>query len=173
MGLDEILDDQSFGTGIHNLNIGPGGIKSATWRRQTSLANFKPLLKFYSMSNKNVWSNSSTNNGLITPLPNDINILTLENWGENEILLRLENLNEIYPVQLKNKIMNIFHPRIFKKCHVVNLTGQHMIEITYRKSCNNVTLAPLEIRTFVLSWWKLYKWGCIGLNKWFSSCFTF
>ena len=150
MGVDEILDDQSVGTGIHKLNIGPGGIKSATWRRQSSLASFKPLLKLYSMS-ENVWFNSS-HNGLITPLPNDINILTLEKWGENEILLRLENRNEIYPVQLKPEVINIFHPRIFKKCHVVNLTGQHTIEITYRKSCNNITLAPLEIRTFVLSW---------------------
>ena len=48
MGVDEVLDDQTFGFGTHTINIGPKGKDSATWRRQATLANFKPLLKLYS-----------------------------------------------------------------------------------------------------------------------------
>ena len=122
MGLDEVLDDQSFGFGTHNLKIGPGGIKSARWRRQKSLALFKPLLKLYSLPNVLLSNNIQT--GLVEPLPNDINILTLEKWSENEILMRLENLNEISNVIVKPDVINILQPRTFKKCQVVNLIGQ-------------------------------------------------
>ena len=48
MGVDEILDDQTFGFGTHTIKIGSRRKESATWRRQTSLAIFKPLLKLYS-----------------------------------------------------------------------------------------------------------------------------
>ena len=48
MGVDEVLDDQTFGFGTHTINVGPKGKDSATWRRQATLANFKPLLKLYS-----------------------------------------------------------------------------------------------------------------------------
>ena len=122
MGLDEVLDDQSFGFGTHNLKIGPGGLKSARWRRQKSLALFKPLLKFYSSPNDLMSNNILP--GLVEALPNDINILTLEKWSENEILVRLENLNEISDVTVKPDVINILQPRTFKKCQVVNLIGQ-------------------------------------------------
>ena len=122
MGLDEVLDDQSFGFGTHHLKIGPGGLKSARWRRQKSLALFKPLLKLYSLPNVLLSNNIQT--GLVEPLPNDINILTLEKWSENEILMRLENLNEISNVIVKPDVINILQPRTFKKCQVVNLIGQ-------------------------------------------------
>ena len=122
MGLDEVLDDQSFGFGTHNLKIGPGGLKSARWRRQKSLALFKPLLKLYSSPNDQLSNDIQT--GLVEPLANDINILTLEKWSENEILVRLENLNEISDVIVKPDVINILQPRTFKKCQVVNLIGQ-------------------------------------------------
>ena len=122
MGLDEVLDDQSFGFGTHNLKIGPGDIKSARWRRQKSLALFKPLLKLYS-SPSDLLSNN-IQKGLVEPLPIDINILTMEKWSENEILVRLENLNEISDVTVKPDVINILQPRTFKKCQVVNLIGQ-------------------------------------------------
>ena len=127
MGLDEVLDDQSFGFGTHNLKIGPGGLKSARWRRQKSLALFKPLLKLYSSPNDQLSNDFQT--GLVEPLANDINILTLEKWSENEILVRLENLNEISDVIVKPDVINILQPRTFKKCQVVNLIGQPHSEL--------------------------------------------
>ena len=157
MGLDEVLDDQSFGFGTHNLKIGPGGLKSARWRRQKSLALFKPLLKLYSSPNDQLSNDFQT--GLVEPLANDINILTLEKWSENEILVRLENLNEISDVIVKPDVINILQPRTFKKCQVVNLIGQPVDfqmdfqeMFHHRKSCKNITLAPLEIKSFLLSW---------------------
>ena len=127
MGLDEVLDDQSFGFGTHNLKIGPGGLKSARWRRQKSLAIFKPLLKLYSSPN-DLLSND-IHPGLVKPLPNDINILTMEKWSGNEIFIRLENLNEISDVTVKPDVINILQPKIFKKCQVVNLIGQPHSEL--------------------------------------------
>jgi hypothetical protein len=157
MGLDEVLDDKTFGFGTHNLKIGPGGIKSARWRRQKNLALFKPLLKLYSSPNNSLSNNIQTR--LVEPLSNDINILTMEKWSENEILLRLENLNEMNNVTVTPDVINILQPRTYKKCQVVNLIGQPVDfqmdfqeMFRHRKSCKNITLAPLEIKSFLLSW---------------------
>ena len=69
---------------------------------------------------------NSIQKGLIKPLPDGINILTLEKWKDNEILLRLENLNEMEEVKIEPEITKIFHPKTFRKCRVVNLVGQPM-----------------------------------------------
>ena len=110
----------------------------------------------FSIKTGNKWQiTNSAQEGLVKSLPHGINILTLEKWGVNEILLRLENLNEMKTVKIESDFLKILHPQSFKECHIVNLVGQPMmtgINNAHRKSCKNITLVPLEIKTFLLSW---------------------
>lgn len=67
--------------------------------------------------------------GLNKPLPSNINILTLEPWGDNTILLRLEHILEVtddlkfsVPVTVNLNVSNLKNVKYTHKC-IVNIPG--------------------------------------------------
>ena len=74
-------------------------------------------------------------------------------------MLRLQNINDNQNAKAKlPDIKTILQPNKFKKCHEVNLVGQPLKKKNNtnigkkNQSCVNITLQPLEIKTFILSW---------------------
>ena len=75
-------------------------------------------------------------------------------------MLRLQNINDIQNAKAQlPDIKTILQPNKFKKCHEVNLVGQSLKKKNnttnmgmMNGSCVNITLQPLEIKTFILSW---------------------
>lgn len=143
MGLDEPLDDKKFVFGSHQLHI--SNEDAEIWRTRQTLALFKPLLKLYSKETNIPPSYSH----LFENLPQGLNLLSFEKWSNSSILLRIENKSK------QNKILpdpsTLFRSKTFRKCQKVNLIGQELSKDD--EDCDKqMTLAPLEIKSFLLSW---------------------
>lgn len=80
-------------------------------------------------------------------LPQNVNVLSLEKWSNNHVLLRLENLSETEPVEALPDVQTLFPSIIVKKCQIANLAGIPAGDLP----CANTALGPLEIKTFLLS----------------------
>ena len=107
-------------------------------------------------------------------LPNYVEMISLDQWKNNGvIMLRLQNIiddnnnpndnnDTDTNLALLPDIKTILQPNRFNKCQEVNLVGQPLKQNntttimgqkqTNLVSCVNITLQPLEIKTFILSW---------------------
>jgi hypothetical protein len=159
-GVNEALDDGSFAAGTHQILISNLPQIGQTWRGIQAQKIFKPLLQLYGKPvNAKL---PAAFQSLTNPLPAALNILSLENWGQNEVLLRLEHIFEPsttrdQPVLKLPDLTQFLTPYTFKKCKLVNLVGQELkLEEKENNSdsdsCRNLTLEPFEIKTFLLSW---------------------
>lgn len=101
-GVGEALNETDYGRGLiargkHYLLIGPNNQQSKVEERRLQLEILLSGWKFFSTEMGAVSETSTDVNGVfsaLSSLPDDINILTLEPWNNNEILLRLENILE-------------------------------------------------------------------------------
>lgn len=99
-GVGEALNETKYGRGLtargkHYLLIGPNVKQSIVNERRLQLEVLLPHWKFF--STESIIEARSDVNKLfsgLSSLPDDINIMTLEPWSNNEILLRLENILE-------------------------------------------------------------------------------
>lgn len=99
-GVGEALNETEFGRGLtsrgqHYLLIGANTKQTKINERRLQLEVLLPHWKFF--STESVSGPKSDVNKLFSAfssLPDDVNILTLEPWNENQILLRLENIIE-------------------------------------------------------------------------------
>ncbi|XP_037910288.1 lysosomal alpha-mannosidase isoform X2 [Hermetia illucens] len=106
-GVEEALNETAFGSGLivrgqHYLVLGPptGGIPS-TKAQERFLQMEKLLPNWLFFSNADQWSYSEWRSnlsniglGISQSLPQNINLMTLEPWHTNEILLRFEHILE-------------------------------------------------------------------------------
>lgn len=107
-GVGEALNEIHNGIGLiargkHYLLIGPNTKETIVNERRLQL---EVLLSGWSFFSTGTNVNESNINGNelfseLSSLPDDVNILTLEPWNDNEILMRLENILE------KNEVSNI------------------------------------------------------------------
>lgn len=119
------------------------------------------------------WKQSFT--GLSRELPNNVHLLTLENWKQNQILLRLEHFYESTDETELSRPVNVSLDKLFIPFSILNVTEMNLAanevigktkrfhwetnetvceesvnsEITVNKL--NVRLSPQQIRTFVLT----------------------
>lgn len=99
-GVGEALNETHYGRGLiaggkHYLLIGPNTKDSIVNERKLQLEVLLPHWKFF--SSESVTGLKTDVNKLfsaVSSLPEQVNILTLEPWNENEVLLRIENIVE-------------------------------------------------------------------------------
>ena len=179
LGVSEPLDDKTLAVGRHQLLISNNKkknniqrINSKIWRRKQALNNFRPLLTFTTNSTFASMPQFGFQFSHVN-LPNYVEMISLDQWKNNgEIMLRLQNIiddnnnpndnNDTDTNLVLPDIKTILQPNRFNKCQEVNLVGQPLKQNntttimgqkqTNLVSCVNITLQPLEIKTFILSW---------------------
>ena len=181
LGVSEPLDDKTLAIGRHQLLISNNikknnihAISSKIWRRKQALNNFRPLLTFTTNSTIAKMPQFGFQFSQVN-LPKYVEMISLDQWKNNsEIMLRLQNIiddninpndnNDTKANLVLPDITTILQPNKFNKCKEVNLVGQPLKQKknntttimgqkqTNLVSCVNITLQPLEIKTFILSW---------------------
>ncbi|KAL5280981.1 MAN2B1.2 family protein [Megaselia abdita] len=185
-GVGEALNETHYGKGLiakgkHYLLIGPNTKQTKINERKLQLEILLPHWKFF--SSESVSGPKSDVNKLFSALssfPDNVNILTLEPWNDNEVLLRLENILE--KPEGSNVVVNI--QKLCKQLRALEIRettldgnmwlsdmkrlrfteDNGVIDTTLQRSPFtpffatsaspfegfDITLSPMSIRTFVL-----------------------
>ncbi|KAJ6645895.1 Lysosomal alpha-mannosidase, partial [Pseudolycoriella hygida] len=126
-GVDEALNETAYGSGlvargIHYLTFGSTKLPTPTMAAQERFIQLKKLLPnwlFFSDASKytfETWQKAYTHiySALSLSLPQNVNLMTLEPWKENSILIRFEHILEAnedpeYSKPAKFHLKDVFH----------------------------------------------------------------
>lgn len=188
LGVDEPLDEFAYGSGLiargkHYLLVGRNNKQSIINERRLQLEVHLSSWKFFSTKPTFFEDLNNETNSLLeafSALPENLNILTLEPWNQNQILLRLENILE--KTEGDDILINL--ENICKQLHFLEITettldgamwlsdlkrlkfteDNEAIDKTSQEPLRtpfhatslsynedfNIVLAPMSIRTFII-----------------------
>ncbi|CAI4224969.1 unnamed protein product [Auanema sp. JU1783] len=118
----------------------------------------EPLFSFTNVSNVTEFKQNHrlSYSGLVDPLPDYLNLLSIEKWKDNTLLLRLEHLYQSGEDKENSKPKEIIVNKMFTEFEIVNmeelkLGGNRKVTASSRSNRNRdfkVELRPMEIRTY-------------------------
>ncbi|GLV45786.1 Lysosomal alpha-mannosidase II [Carabus blaptoides fortunei] len=184
-GVGEALNERAYGTGLvatgtiylhYGSSEGSSSVAEEKYLAQSIL--LSPWIFIQPMVQAN--SNSLTDynfkfSGLKKPLPNNVQILTLEPWGDNTVLLRLEHIFEKDEDATLSSPVSVNIASMFSTFNVLEMNemalGANQLasavsrlqwnaqngdesniikKETIERNNMEVTLLPMEIKTFIL-----------------------
>ncbi|KAH8282797.1 hypothetical protein KR054_009895 [Drosophila jambulina] len=150
-GVGEALNETEYGVGLiargkHQLFFGKSsdreGVSLKALERLTQLQKLLPTWKFFSNMEAYTaeeWRTSFTNafSGVSLVLPKAVNLLTLEPWHENELLVRFEHImenneDELYSKPVQFNVKNVLSSFEITGMRETTLDGNAWLDETHR-----------------------------------------